>query len=238
MPFVSVVLSPHLLDLCEVKNNIVVAIDILRATTTITAAFMGGVKHIIPVAEVSECITLGAQLGAVTAGERNGQIVSGLQMGNTPLSYITGAIRDKILVITTTNGTKLIHQAEALSASEIWIGSFLSLAAMGAHLRARDKNILLVCAGWKGKVNIEDTLYAGALAQYLVGESHDTDCDSLLLAKTLYEQYRHRLSVLLPQMSHYRRLDRFNLSGDLDFCFQESITDVLPFYKHGKITCL
>jgi 2-phosphosulfolactate phosphatase len=124
-----VCLSPALLHLYDTRDAVVVIIDIFRATSTITAALHNGARCVIPVASVQECIEIGASLpGSITAGERDGKVVPGLLMGNSPLEYTPDVIKDKVLVLTTTNGTRLLHMVEGASA--IVIGSFLNLSAL------------------------------------------------------------------------------------------------------------
>ena len=111
-------LSPALLHLYDVSNSIVVVIDVLRATSTIAAALHNGATEIIPIDNVAECIRMGSELKAITAGERDGQVAEGLQYGNSPFEYPTEFINGKTLVLTTTNGTKLLHMALANGATE------------------------------------------------------------------------------------------------------------------------
>src|SRR5664279_1640472 len=118
-PTLTTSLSPSLLHLYDVKSSIVVIIDILRATSTIANALHNGAKSIIPVDSVADCIKLGKQLDVITAGERDGKIAEGLKYGNTPLQYTPGFIKGKTLVLTTTNGTRLLHMALAAGAQGI-----------------------------------------------------------------------------------------------------------------------
>ena len=115
-PVLYTVLSPSLLNLYEINNSIVVIIDILRATSTIATAIYNGAKSIIPVDSVADCIKLGKQMDVITAGERDGQIAEGLQYGNTPSQYTPEFVKGKTLVLTTTNGTRLLHMALAANA--------------------------------------------------------------------------------------------------------------------------
>ncbi len=85
-PRLEVCLSPALLHLFDVKNSIVVIIDVLRATSTICTALHNGAAKVIPVATVEECVSIGRQLNAITAGERDGKIAEGLLHGNSPLN--------------------------------------------------------------------------------------------------------------------------------------------------------
>jgi 2-phosphosulfolactate phosphatase len=127
-------LSPALLNLFDISESIVVIIDVLRATSTIATALHNGAKEVIPVKSVSECISIGKQLNAITAGERDGKVAEGLQYGNSPFEYPESFVKDKTLVLTTTNGTKLLHMALERNAAEIITGSFANLDAVCNHL--------------------------------------------------------------------------------------------------------
>src|SRR5580698_4989865 len=112
-PRLEVCFSPALLHLYDTKDTVVVIIDIFRATSTIAAALHNGAKCIIPVASVAECISIGESIdNSITAGERDGKIAEGLQNGNSPLEYPKEFIDGKTLVLTTTNGTRLLHMIQ------------------------------------------------------------------------------------------------------------------------------
>src|SRR5215831_5816610 len=117
-------LSPALVHLYDVSNSIVVIIDILRATSTIATALYNGAKAVIPVDSVSRCIELGKQIDGITAGERDGKIAEGLEHGNSPFEYTKEFIEGKTLVLTTTNGTRLLQMALDRNAHGIITGAF------------------------------------------------------------------------------------------------------------------
>ncbi|CAN5293496.1 2-phosphosulfolactate phosphatase family protein [soil metagenome] len=229
-------LSPALLHLYEVSSSIVVIIDVLRATSTIATALANGAKNIIPVDSVAECIKLGKQPDVITAGERDGQIAEGLEYGNTPFQYTPEFIAGKVLVLTTTNGTKLLHMALADGAQEIITGSFPNLNAVCRFITASKQNVILACAAWKDKVNIEDTLFAGAVINK-VAEHFTINCDSSQIAISLYNQARPDLFEFMKNhnASHYHRLMNFGLEQDIRFCLTEDVADVLPIYKEGRL---
>src|SRR5688572_28901646 len=197
-------LSPALLHLYNVRDCIVVVIDILRATSTIATALYNGAKEIIPVDSVEKCIRLGKDLECITAGERDGKVAEGLQYGNSSFEYPREFVQGKILVLTTTNGTKLLHMALAKGATEIITGSFLNFSAVVDHLLEKKKNVILACAGWKDKVNIEDTLFAGAVISRLKND-FEINCDASNIAACLYEQGRNDPYEFLKNnnASHY-----------------------------------
>src|SRR6266496_489555 len=145
-------LSPLLLDLYPLSNStIVVIIDVFRATSTIATALYNGVEKIIPVALVEECIAIGKQLNTVTTGERDGKIIKDLQHGNSPAEYYRDFIQNKTLMLTTTNGTKLLHMALEKGASEVITGSFPNLSSVCDHLIKANKNVILGCSAWKNR---------------------------------------------------------------------------------------
>jgi 2-phosphosulfolactate phosphatase len=235
-PQLFTVLSPALLNLYEVSNSIVVVIDILRATSTIATALYNGAKAIIPVDSVEKCIRLGRDLECITAGERDGKVAEGLQYGNSSFEYPREFIQDKLLVLTTTNGTKLLHMALAKGATEIVTGSFLNLSAICDHLVAEKKNVLLACAGWKDRVNIEDTLFAGAVVSK-VREHFDINCDSSQMAATLYQSAQDDMYEFMKKhnASHYHRLTNFGLEKDIRHCLTPDLANVLPYYKDERL---
>lgn len=229
-------LSPALLNLFDVSNSIVVIIDVLRATSTIATALHNGAKAIVPVDSVPECIRIGKQIEAITAGERDGKIAEGLQYGNSPFEYPPHFIKDKTLVLTTTNGTKLLHMALDKGAPEIITGSFPNLGAVCQYLLQQNKNVVLACAAWKDKVNIEDSLFAGAVIQQ-IKHSFTIQCDASQIAHTLYRAAQPDLYEFMKQhdASHYHRLTNFGLEKDIRYCLTADSAPVLPLYSEGKL---
>jgi 2-phosphosulfolactate phosphatase len=232
-PSLEVCLSPALLHLYNTKDTIVVIIDVFRATSTIAAALHNGAISVIPVATVEECISMTGKIeGCLTAGERDGQVAPGLQYGNSPLEYPKEFIAGKTLALTTTNGTKLLHMVK--DAHAIITGSFLNLTAVCDYLIAQGKNVLLGCAAWKDRVNLEDSLFAGAVAEK-VKDHFESNCDSVRMTKELYRQSQQYPVLLdfLKDSSHYRRLSAFGLLKDLQYCTTPDQHPVVPLYN-GK----
>ncbi|WP_298737012.1 2-phosphosulfolactate phosphatase [uncultured Chitinophaga sp.] len=231
-PSLEVCLSPALLHLYDVKNSIVVIIDVLRATSTICTALYNGAARVIPVASVEECVNIGRQLDAITAGERDGKIAEGLAYGNSPFEYPRDFIAGKTVVLTTTNGTKLLHMAK--DAVQIITGSFPNLSAVCDYLVAQGQNVILGCAAWKDRVNMEDTLFAGAVVSR-TREHFSVNCDSALAAETLYNSARNDLYGFMKQASHFQRLSRYGLERDIRYCLTPDGANVLPLLKNGEL---
>lgn len=216
-----------------------VIIDVLRATSTIATALHNGAKAIIPVDSVAECIRIGKQIDAITAGERDGQVAEGLQYGNSPFEYPKEFIGEKTLVLTTTNGTKLLHMALDKGAKDIVTGSFPNLSAICDFLIEKKQNVILGCAAWKDRVNIEDTLFAGAVIEK-IKEHFEINCDSSQIAHSLYREAKEDLYGFMQKKnaSHYNRLTNFGLEKDIRYCLTADSANVLPIYRDGKLEIL
>jgi 2-phosphosulfolactate phosphatase len=229
-------LSPALLNLYDISSSVVVIIDVLRATSTIATALFNGAKEIIPVDSVDECIRIGKQMNAITAGERDGKVAEGLQYGNSPFEYPESFISGKTLVLTTTNGTKLLHMALAKGANEIITGTFANIDAVSEYLVKTGKPVLLACAAWKDRVNIEDTLFAGAVVEKLK-DHFDINCDGSKMALGLYKEAQKDLYEFMKtnQATHFQRLTNFGLEKDIKHCLTNNTAPVLPIYQQGKL---
>lgn len=226
---IDVCLSPDLMHLYSVHDRTVVVVDIFRATSCMTTAFAHGINSIKPFAKVEDCIAMKAQ-EYYTAGERDGKKVEGCDLGNSPFEYMEDYLKGKNIAFTTTNGTQAIARSEG--ASQIVIGSFLNLSAVATHLLAGENNVLVVCAGWKGKVNLEDTLFAGALVEIL--KDHiEPDCDAPVMAQHLYNQAKNDMMSFLKNASHVKRLAKLNVYKDISFCLTPDQYTVVPILKDG-----
>lgn len=228
---IEVCYTPQAYPLFHNPNAVVVVIDVLRATSAITTAFYNGVLKMIPVATVEEAIEY-KNNGYMVAAERNGEIVEGFDLGNSPFGYMNSKIKGKTIAITTTNGTQAIEAAN--NASKIIIGSFLNLDAVVDYLNEEKKDVLFLCAGWKNKFNLEDTLFAGAVAEKLILKSDfDTTCDSTLAAIDLYKLAKHDLPKYLANSSHRNRLAKLDLERDINYCLTPNQCPVIPVME-GK----
>jgi 2-phosphosulfolactate phosphatase len=228
---IEVCYSPQSYPLFHNAESIVVVIDVLRATSAITTAFYNGVLRMIPVATVEEASEYRKQ-GFLVAAERNGEMVEGFDLGNSPFGYMNKKVKGKTIAITTTNGTQAIEVAKA--AQQVIIGSFLNLDTVIEYLRKSKKDVLFLCAGWKNKFNLEDTLFAGAVAQELIYKhGFNSNCDSTIAAMELYKLAKHDLYDFLSQSSHRNRLAKLDLERDVKYCLTPNQCPVLPIME-GK----
>ena len=224
--------TPALLPLYDIKNSIVVVIDIFRATSSICYGIENGALAIIPVASVEECISFEKE-GYLLAAERDGKVVAGFDFGNSPFAYAEDKVNGKTIVLTTTNGTHAIDESKK-TAYQVIIGCFLNLDAVCNYLKTQDKDVFLLCAGWKNKFNLEDTLFAGAVVNQLKNESYFLD-DASIAADDLYQMAEGDLEAYTAKTSHSERLKKLGIEEDIKFCLNLNIVKSIPVLRDNKL---
>jgi 2-phosphosulfolactate phosphatase len=229
MKKIEVCYSPALYPYYRNDEAIVVVSDILRATTAICAAFENGVKRIIPVAGLEEARTW-KKKGFLVAAERDGIILDFADFGNSPFNFTTEQVKGATIVYSTTNGTQAIEMAAR--ARGVAIGAFINLSALAEWLIAQDADVLVLCAGWKNRYNLEDSVFAGALAGALITSNHyDTGCDSTVAAIELWETARKDLPGYMEKAAHRHRLKKLGLDDVMTYCNTIDSTRVIPLLK-------
>ena len=227
---IQTVISPIAFDQIEyIEDKIVVIIDILRASSTITTIIDNDAKALMAVKDELNARKY-INNNYLVGGERNGETIPGFNFGNSPFDYKKEHVRDKTVVLTTTNGTKCIEMSS--NANEVIIGSFLNLTAVVRYLNEKKKDIVLFCAGWKDKINLEDSLYAGAVALKMPKFNKD---DSTLLCMKAYEASKENLFETLQDSNHFKRLKNKGVIKDIQYCCKIDTTDVVPKLKKGLI---
>lgn len=228
---IEVCYTPQAYHLFHKDDAIVVVIDILRATSAIVTAFYNGVSKMIPVATVEEAKEYQAN-GFMAAAERNGEMIEGFELGNSPFGYMNNRVKGKTIAISTTNGTQAIEASR--KSSKIIVGSFLNLDAVCEYLISQKKDVILLCAGWKNKFNLEDTLFAGAVVDQLTKQAqYDANCDSAIAAAHLYNLAKDDIYAFLENSSHRKRLARLDLERDIQYCLTPNQCPVIPVME-GK----
>lgn len=230
---IEVCFTPALFDLYKDDFDIIVVIDVLRATSAICAAFNNGVKELIPVSNIDVARDYQTK-GYLVGAERKGQIVEGFDFGNSPYSYMIPEVKGQTVVLSTTNGTKSINIAK--SAGTVVIGALSNLDVLQKWLVEQNKNVLCLCSGWQDKFNLEDTICAGAIAEHLLGTGkYTSNDDSSIAAKYLYLSAKDNIFGYLKSSSHRRRLKKLNLNKDIKFCLTANTAPVIPVLKGDRL---
>lgn len=227
--------SPALLNLYDTKESTVVVVDILRATSVITTMFMNGIKEIIPVGTIEEAREYKAK-GYTIVAERDGKKLDFADYGNSPYYFTKEIVKDKSFVYSTTNGTHAISAGKA--SKHVIIGSYLNFTAVVDFLKKSETNVLLLCAGWKDKYCIEDSLFCGAVADALLkSDKYYTHCDSTQAAKEMWNNAKDNLADFLEKAAQRHRLKKIGLDDVIPYCHEMDKTDVIPAYLNKKIIC-
>src|SRR5690554_6567722 len=230
---VEVCFSPDEFDLYKQEYSVVVAIDVLRATTAICTAFEHGAEKVIPVSTIEEAREYKDQ-GYMAGAERLGKIVDGFEFGNSPYSYMGDAVKGKTLVLTTTNGTRAINIAA--ETHKVIVGSLINLDAVIDYLIEQPDDVLLLASGWQGKFNLEDSICAGAITEALLASGkYMSDEDSTIASMFLYKEAKVSYFGFLKASSHRRRLRNLNLNEDIKYCLTPNQTRVIPVYRDGAL---
>lgn len=230
---VEVCLTPAIYDHFRNDNAIVVIVDILRATTSICTAFMNGAKRIIPVATLEEAQDY-KNRGYIVAAERDGIVRDFADFGNSPYNFTEELVKDKEIVYSTTNGTNTIMMAS--DSYEVLIGAYLNHRALVEHIVGKKHDLVILCAGWKNKFNLEDTLFAGALAEsVLEDDSFYTECDSTYASIDLWNVAKKDMNSYLEKVAQRHRLKKNGLDDVLEYCHTFDLTKQIPFLKDSYL---
>jgi len=228
---IDVCLSPDLIHLYSLENTAVVVVDIFRATSCMVTAFANGAQEILPVEDVDFCQSKKAE-GYLISAERNGITPAGFDFDNSPFSYQVEKVKGSKICVTTTNGTVAIRRAE--KAPLLMVGAFLNLGKVVEALKNWEGDALVLCAGWKGKPNLEDSLFAGCVIDELNGHYQVAD-DAALMAWQNYNIASKDLQTAVKNSSHVNRLLKLGIEKDIAFCLEKDKYAVLPIWLSGKL---
>ncbi|MBC8005828.1 MAG: 2-phosphosulfolactate phosphatase [Verrucomicrobia bacterium] len=228
-----VCLSPAIYDKHADNDNLVVIVDILRATSSICAAIHNGVQSIIPVATVEEARVLKAK-GYMVASERDGYVLDFADFGNSPFNFTPEIVKGKEIVYSTTNGTRCIHMASHSKA--VVIASFLNISAVAQWLIEQNAPVLIFCASWKDRFSLEDTVFAGALAEKLLQSGNfDSNCDAVTASVDLWTIAQDDLLKYIEKSAQKGRLASKGLDDCIEYCLTADQTSVVPLFKDERL---
>jgi 2-phosphosulfolactate phosphatase len=220
-------------DVLTKDDFVVVLVDILRATTSICTAVANGVEAIVPVASHAEARRLKSE-GFLVATEKDGVQLDFADFGNSAFSFTRDAIGGTTLVYCTTNGTRALKLAEG--ADGIVIGAFINISALTAWLVRRQKNVVILCSGWKNKFCLEDALFAGALtARLLETGGFRTGCDSARAATDLWRLAETDVLDYIEKAAARRRLKDLGLDDVIPYSFECDRVEVVPVFDGHAI---
>lgn len=235
---IDVILTPSELNDINLSGRSATVIDVLRATTTMVTALDAGCRDIIPCPSVEEATRLAETLGrenVILCGEREGNKINGFDLGNSPLEFTEAAVRNKTLLMSTTNGTSVISRAKP--AAVLSIAGFLNAGAVAGFLTSGGGDILLICSGKLGRFSLEYMLCAGLLAGLVwEGNPEAILTDGARMAVSLYKKEGKSLLKAFKQSQHGGYLASLGYQDDLKYASQLDISKTVPVFKDGRIT--
>lgn len=230
---IDVCLTPQEYRAEHYQDYTAVVIDVLRATTCIATAFANGCHTILPVETVEEAFAKKEQLypEALLAGERQGLLIPGFNLGNSPLEYKREKIYGKMIIMTTTNGTMALKKVA--DAVQIYTAAFVNAMAVCLELRAHRQSTVIVCAGTEGRFSFEDAICAGLIADRLSDIA--TLADKALAAQSMYRGVRASLNKKVMESSHAKYLTQIGFGEDVDLCLEHDVYAVTPKFENSLI---
>jgi 2-phosphosulfolactate phosphatase len=230
---IEVCFSPALFPQYKNKEAIVVIVDILRATSAIVTAFMNGVDKIIPVGTLEEAENM-KNKGFMVAAERDGIVRDFADFGNSPYNFTPERVKGKEIIYSTTNGTQAIN--EASECYRVVIGAYLNFTALCNWLIKEKRDVVVLCAAWKNKFNLEDSLFAGAISECLLKSGgFETICDSVHASVDLYNLASDDLLQYIEKAAQRHRLKKNKLDDVLGYCHTFDLTTLIPFLEENYL---
>lgn len=221
----------------EVRGKVVVVIDVLRTTTSIVTAMQNKAKSLIAAEDMGEASKIAQNLDPtrrLLCGERDGKAIDGYDLGNSPAEFSEEVVRDKTLILTTTNGTKAI--ARSSQAERVLIASFMNAEAVSEVIKQTEEEVIIVCAGWKGRLSMEDVLCAGYLIHLVYGGQIPEEAkDGAQVAAALYGRFADQIYEAVSASNHARRLQEMGYGEDIGYCCAVNTVSIVPEVVEGII---
>ncbi|WP_138431197.1 2-phosphosulfolactate phosphatase [Fodinibius saliphilus] len=230
--------SAHSFQEEDLRDKAVVMIDVLRASSTMVTALHHGAKGVIPVGDMGDASKISHNLDSesfLMSGEKNGIKIDGYDFTNSPLEHTGEEIVNKTVILNTTNGTKAIRRSG--HATQIIVGAFLNLNTIVDYLQQIDEEVVLVCAGWRGRLSFEDLLCAGNIIYELCSGKLPVNArDAVKVAFGLYEKFADDIEGSIKSSNYAVRLKGVVSEEDISYCCQRSKLQVLPILNEGIIS--
>lgn len=235
---IDVLFTPHELGERGLTGRVVGVIDVLRATSTIVEAIANGARSVLPAVDTDDALRLAQTFGrseVLLCGERGSKKIEGFDLGNSPLEFTSEAVADKLVVMTTTNGTAALLAGSA--ADRCVVASYLNISAAVTDLTASGKPIVLMCAGREGRFSFDDALCAGSFVRELrrrvpgrIGLN-----DSALAVAALERRYRSHLDRVMVRTAAARQIIEAGHGDDIAYCLTRDRHDVVPVMADRQV---
>jgi 2-phosphosulfolactate phosphatase len=234
---VHVALTPADPGASALGERAAIAVDVLRATTTVVAACGAGCRRVVPVADGDAAVAAAAGFArdeVLLAGERGGEPIAGFDLGNSPLEFTAERVAGRTVILTTTNGTATMRGASAAGAGAA--AALTNVGAIADWAIAQGRDVTVLCAGDDGALSLEDAICAGLVVARMAARAPDLELsDGARLARCLGAYYEGRLGEVRTHSRWARRLAANGRAADIDACLRLDTTRLVPVFEAGAI---
>lgn len=234
---VDVIFSPVCLSEYDFGNNVVVVVDIFRASSTIITALYNGARQVVPFSTTEEVTKEAVKYPAdkvLKCGERKGYKCSGFDLGNSPREYTRKQVYNKTLLFTSTNGSQVF--AKSTSARKILIGGFLNVETVVDCIVKNKMDCVIACAGNYGRISIEDTVCAGMILALLNKIDKNMEMsDAAVTSMIMFQYFKDDFQSIIRESSHGRYLASIGKKRDMRYCLKINTFNCLPIFKETSI---
>jgi len=215
-------------------SDMIIVIDVLRASTTIITAIENGALSVLPTLTVNEAKDLAKRTpGSILAGERKGFRIPGFRLGNSPLEFTPRVVREKNIVLTTTNCTRILDRCKHLPLGmKVTIGALVNAWAIAnvsrKLLNRGNGKISIIEAGTKGRKCQDDQICAQVLQIMIERETGQP------LTSPVQNIVDLLLYSVLSRSRHGKRLIKIGYDNDVRYCSQLGISKIVPELSHDQ----
>ncbi len=220
----------------DVRGTTAIVVDVLRASSTIVQALSNGAREVVPVATPAEAGELAVKAGrgdVILGGERDGKMIEGFDLGNSPFEYSSDRISGRTIVFASTNGAPALVRCK--TAENVLVATFNNYSAAVAAARDFGNDVSIICSGRVGKFSMEDFVCAGKLVEGLSQQNSALAHDGAQAAYDLFRYYRSQLTEVVKNSFHGKYLAGLGFEADLEHCAKVDSHQVVPALIEGKI---
>ncbi len=236
---VDIIISADDITKSKIENKIAVVIDMFRATSVIVTALSNGCKEVIPYLTIEETLEHAKTLNRedyILGGERKAVKIESFDLSNSPLEYTEEVIKNKTVLMTTTNGTRTL--TKSTSAKRILIAAMINAKAVAKELLHIDEDVVIINAGTNGNFSMDDYICSGYIINEMLNQDKKLELtDISKTANIIYEANTDIISYV-KQATHYSVMKSLKLDDDIGYCTKKSIIEIVPEYKDNKITLM
>ncbi len=226
----------ELIDRDAIQGSIAVVIDVLRSSSTIISALENGARSVIPVADIetaSRIVKDEDRPIKLLAGERKGDRIAGFDLGNSPLEFTKEKVSGKIIVMSTSNGTRAL--ATIPRARKVYVCALINLSSVIERIRDEGE-VSIVCCGDEGNLSAEDLLCGGMILERLSSWiEEDSLNDSAMIAKILAREEGDRIEEFLLRTDRGRVLKEKGFVEDIAYCSKIDRSPIVPVLSDGSV---